>query len=78
MGARCWEETRPDPEGVKPAKGERGKGRVSRRNGTRHSMVQLGRRGRKVSRRRKRPKEDARAECVRREEADRESCRRGS
>ncbi|KAJ1118857.1 hypothetical protein NDU88_007044 [Pleurodeles waltl] len=49
----------PDPEGVKPAKGERGGRRAYWRNGTRHSMVQPGQRGWKVSRRRKRRKEDA-------------------
>ncbi|KAJ1161975.1 hypothetical protein NDU88_002455 [Pleurodeles waltl] len=66
-GARStdWEMTHPDPEGAKPVKGERGGGRTSWRNGTRHSVVQSGRRGRKVSRTRKQRKEDATQSRVR-------------
>ncbi|KAJ1177612.1 hypothetical protein NDU88_002865 [Pleurodeles waltl] len=64
-GVRCWEETRPDLGGAKPVKGERGGGRASWRNRTRHSVVQSGRRGRKTARRRKRRKEDATQSRVR-------------
>ncbi|KAJ1092293.1 hypothetical protein NDU88_005404 [Pleurodeles waltl] len=63
--AKCWEETRPDPEGAKLAKGEQGGERTSWGNGMRHNIVQWGRRGQKASRRRKRQKEDTTQSRVR-------------
>ncbi|KAJ1144632.1 hypothetical protein NDU88_010929 [Pleurodeles waltl] len=71
--ARCWEERRPDPGGGKPAKGKRGGGRTSRRNGMRHSMVESGWRGQKASRRRKRRKEDTTQSRVRSSRGGREA-----